>query len=140
MTFVLLMIPGLLVGVLTALAEAHRRARLSRSRWLVLTPTLFLSALLDPEIFAALIRNGQGSGAIGLVSVALAGGHALSGRGPTWTRCLSGGYAVLGLLGCFAMGSGVAADGAVHPDLERPPPGVPDCAPVSCGARASPVP
>src|SRR5690242_21443400 len=83
-TFALVLLPGLVVGALIGLAEHRRRTGGSRSRWLTLSPCLFLTALTDPMIFRALITNGTGGGAIGLVLFGLAGGYGLSGRGRAW--------------------------------------------------------
>ena len=73
-TFALLLAPGLLVGALIGLAEHRRRSGGSRSPWLALSPCLFLAALADAAIFKALITNGFGGGAIGVVLFGLAGG------------------------------------------------------------------
>lgn len=97
-TFALVLLPGLVFGSLIGLAEYRRRAGGKRSWWLVLAPCVFLAALLDPTIFGLLITNGLGGGAIGIAVLALAGGHALSGRGRRWLRWLSGIFAFLGVL------------------------------------------
>src|SRR4029450_13460831 len=85
-TFALVLGAGLWVGALIGLAEHRRRTGRSRSRWLTLSPCLFLAALADPTIFKQLITQGIGGGAIGVVLSGLAGGYALSGRGGPWGR------------------------------------------------------
>ena len=107
-TFALLLAPGLLVGALIGLAEHRRRTAGTRSRWLTLSPCLFLAALTDPTIFRALITNGLGGGAIGVVLFGLAGGYALSGRGRAWWRRTCGAIAVLGVLLMLVMASDTA--------------------------------
>ncbi len=104
-TFVLLLAPGLCVGALIGLAEHRRRIGGSRSRWLTLSPCLFLAVLADPTIFKGLITDGTGGGAIGVVSFGLAGGYALSGRGRAWWRRTCGAVAVLGILLMLVMAS-----------------------------------
>jgi hypothetical protein len=44
-TFALILAPGLFVGALIGLAEHRRRTGGSPSRWLTLSPCLFLAAL-----------------------------------------------------------------------------------------------
>ena len=107
-TFALVLTPGLGAGALIGLAEHRRRTGGSRSRWLTLSPCLFLAALADPTIFKALITNGFGGGAIGVTLAGLAGGYALSGRGRTWWRRTCGTVAVLGILLMLVMASDIA--------------------------------
>ena len=97
-TFALVLAPGLFVGALVGLAEHRRRTGADRSRWLTLSPCLFLAALADPTIFKQLITQGIGGGAIGVVLFGLAGGYALSGRGHSWWRRTCGVFAVIGVL------------------------------------------
>lgn len=107
-TFGLVLAPGLLTGALIGLAEHRRRTSGARSRWLLAAPCLFLLALADPAIFRALITDGTGGGAIGVVLFGLAGGRALSGRGRAWWRRTCGGFAVLGVLLMLVMASDTA--------------------------------
>ena len=104
-TFVLILIPGLFVGALIGLAEFRRRIGGSRSLWLTLSPLLFLAALADPMIAKALVTDGTGGGALGVVMFGLAGGCALSGRGRAWWRRTCGVFAVLGVLGVMMVAS-----------------------------------
>ncbi len=94
-TFLLVLLPGTLVGAAFGLAEHRRRAWLPRSRWLVLAPLLFASALLDPTIFELFVTEGIGGGALGVALAGLAGGYALSGRGRAWWRRTCGVFASL---------------------------------------------
>src|SRR4029453_11660267 len=59
-TFALVLTPGLCVGALIGLAEHRRRTGRARSRWLTLSPCLFLAALADPTIFTGLLTQGLG--------------------------------------------------------------------------------
>ncbi len=113
-TFALLLAPGLFVGATIGLAEHRRRSGGLRSRWLTLSPCLFLAALADPAIFRALITNGFGGGAIGVVLFGLAGGYALSGRGRAWWRRTCGTFAVLGVLLMLVMASDTAPLETAH--------------------------
>jgi len=113
-TFALLLAPGLFVGALIGLAEHRRRTGGSRSRWLTLSPCLFLVALADPAIFKALITNGLGGGAIGVVLLGLAGGYALSGQGRAWWRRTCGTFAALGVLLMLVMASDTAPLETAH--------------------------
>jgi hypothetical protein len=113
-TFALILTPGLFVGGLIGLAEHRRRTGGSPSLWLTLSPCLFLAALADPTIFKALITNGFGGGAIGVVLFGLAGGYALSGRGRAWWRRFCGVFAVLGVLLMLVMASDTAPLGTAH--------------------------
>jgi hypothetical protein len=81
MTLVLVLAPGTAVGALLGLAAYLRVNRLPQPRRLIFAPVLFAGALLDPSIFRALIRNGQGSGALMVVAAALGTGFVLSRRG-----------------------------------------------------------
>jgi hypothetical protein len=104
-TFLLVLLPGALVGAAFGLAEHRRRAGLSRSRWLVLAPVLFASALLDPTVFRQFVTEGIGGGSVGVALTALAGGYALSGRGRTWWRRTCGVFATLLVLMTLVMAS-----------------------------------
>jgi hypothetical protein len=68
----------------------------------------------DPTIFKALITNGIGAGAIGVVLFGLAGGYALSGRGRASWRRTCGVFAVLGVLLMLVMASDTAPLGTAH--------------------------
>jgi hypothetical protein len=71
-TFGFILLPGVIVGVLLGWAE-HLRTRGGRRgwRWLALSPLAFATA---------------GGGALGVSLLGMAGGYALSRRGPVWAR------------------------------------------------------
>jgi hypothetical protein len=71
LTFLLVLLPGVAVGMLLGWAAYLRVSELRQPRWLVFAPVLFASALLDPEIFAAFIRNGEGGGSLMVVATAV---------------------------------------------------------------------
>lgn len=107
LTMPLVLLPGLAIGVLYGRAAYHRRSGRRHSRWLVWAPVLFASALLDPNIFLALFRDGTGGGALMVVATALAGGFVLSRRRWSVGRVLCVLPSVVGLLLIGLMG-GVA--------------------------------
>lgn len=91
-TFGWILLPGVITGVLLAWAEHLRRTGGRRGwRWLALAPLSFASVLLpglaDP---ASMFEGGIGGGAIGVPLYAMAGGFALSRRGPVWARIACG--------------------------------------------------
>ena len=58
-------------------------------------PLLLASVLFSaPGDMAAMLADGIGGGAIGVPLFGMAGGFALSGRGPTWGRVASGVFAL----------------------------------------------
>jgi hypothetical protein len=113
-TFALVLAPGLAVGALVGVAEHRRRTAGSRRWWLSLSPCLFLSALSEPTILRALIADGTGGGAIGVVLFGLAGGYGLSGRGRAWWRRTCGGLAALGVLLMLVVASDTAPLQTAH--------------------------
>ncbi|SOC53745.1 hypothetical protein [Ornithinimicrobium cerasi] len=80
LTLALVLLPGAGVGALLGWATGLRAEGLAAPRWVVLAPALFAVALLDPEILAALVRTGEGVGALLVVVTALTGGVALARR------------------------------------------------------------
>ena len=91
-TFGWILLPGVITGVLLAWAEHLRRSGGRRGwRWLALAPLSFASVLLtglaDP---GSMFEGGIGGGAIGVPLYAMAGGFALSKRGPVWARIACG--------------------------------------------------
>jgi hypothetical protein len=105
LTFALLLLPGLTIGALLGWSAYLRSIGVTGTRWLVLTPALFASALLDPEIFSALIRNGEGGGSLIVVATALCSGFALSRRGWSIARAACALVAALGLVVLGFMGT-----------------------------------
>jgi hypothetical protein len=92
-TFGYILIPGLLIGLLLGWAE-HLRATGGRRgwRWLALAPLLFSAVLFSegPLGVLGIFEDGLGGGAIGVPLCAMAGGYAISGRGPRWGRIACG--------------------------------------------------
>ena len=96
-TFAYVLLPGLFIGLLLGWAEHLRRTGGRRRwRWLALSPLLFAAVLLSdgPVGVLGIFENGLGGGAIGVPLYAMAGGYALSGRGPRWGRLACGALAV----------------------------------------------
>ena len=90
-------------GRLTCAARGGRG-----SRWLVFSPVLFASALLDPKILYGLITKGFGGGALVVIATTLSIGYVLSRRRWSIPRAACAVVAVLGLLLIGAVG-GMAA-------------------------------
>ena len=92
-TFGYILLPGLLIGLLLGWAE-HLRSTGGRRRWrwLALSPLLFAAILLSegPLGVLGIFEDGLGGGAIGVPLYAMAGGYAISGRGPRWGRLACG--------------------------------------------------
>jgi len=87
------LLPGLVVGMLLGWAEHLRRTGGRRGwRWLALSPLLFTAVLFShgPLQVLGIFEDGIGGGALGVPLYAMAGGYALSGRGPRWGRAMCG--------------------------------------------------
>jgi hypothetical protein len=94
LTFGYILLPGLAIGLILGWAEHARRTGGRRGcRWLALSPLLFTAVLFSDGPLGPLgiLEDGIGGGAIGVPVYAMAGGYALSGRGPRWARALCGG-------------------------------------------------
>jgi len=91
-TFSWILVPGVLVGMLLGWAEHLRTSGGGRGwRWLALSPLLFAAILFSrPLDLVSIFEDGVGGGAIGVPLLGMAGGYALSGRGPLWARIASG--------------------------------------------------
>lgn len=87
LTFVLVLLPGAVVGALLGRAAHGRAQRTRTARRLALAPVLFASALLDPQIFAAFIHTGEGGGALMVVLTALSGASCWGAGGGRWDAC-----------------------------------------------------
>jgi hypothetical protein len=116
-TFGWILAPGVATGVLLAWAEYLRRTGGRRGwRWLALAPLVFagvlLAGLLHP---ATMFEGGIGGGAIGVPIYGMAGGYALSGRGPVVAR-IGRGMLFLTMIPIWALtvtsfgGPGIAVD------------------------------
>jgi hypothetical protein len=106
-TFVLILLPGVVVGAGLGWAEHLRRTGGRRGwRWLAVLPALLgITALLVPGAFLRLITTGIGGGAVGVALLALLGGYAISGRGPLAARIVAGVGGLLMLAGVVVSGS-----------------------------------
>jgi len=101
-TFVQVLLPGVIAGVLLGWAEHIRRTGGRRGwRWLAAAPLAFTVAVfVSPEVISAvlngqpLLSGGIGGGAIAVPLFGMAGGYVLSGRGPLWSRIVLGVVAV----------------------------------------------
>ncbi len=91
-TFAQILLPGVITGVLLGWAEYIRRTGGRRGwRWLALAPLAFpLLVFATPQGLEALLDAGLGGGAIAVPLFGMAGGYALSGRGPRWARIALG--------------------------------------------------
>jgi hypothetical protein len=92
-TFGYVLLPGAAIGMLFGLAEVFRRTGGRRGwRWLALSPLLFSAILFSagPLGFLGIFENGIGGGALGVPLYGMAGGYAVSGRGPRWARTAAG--------------------------------------------------
>ncbi len=104
-TFGYILLPCLLIGLLLGWAEHLRRSGGRRHwRWLILSPLLFAAILFSegPLGVLGLFEDGLGGGAIGIPLYAMAGGYAISGRGPRWGR-LAGGLLALTAVPIWAL-------------------------------------
>jgi len=111
-TFGGILLPGLVTGALLGWAE-HLRVTGGRRgwRWLALAPLTFV--LATPGVLVSVFTDGGiGGGAIAVPLFGMAGGYALSGRGPAWSRAIAGLFALLPIvgwvIGASAIGGGLA--------------------------------
>jgi hypothetical protein len=111
-TFEGVLLPGAVVGALLGWA-AHLRGR--APRWLVAAPLVFV--LFTPSVLVSVFVDGLGGGAIAVPLLGMAGGYALAGRGPRWTRWAAGGVALLAVPGWLVLAS--IAGGPLAPDTPR---------------------
>ena len=91
-TFVWVLLPGTVVGMLLAWGE-HRRSSgpVPHRRWLVWSPMLFAAVLLqDPVALVGGFDGGIGLAAIAVPAMCMVGGYALARGGSPWLRGLAG--------------------------------------------------
>jgi hypothetical protein len=92
-TVVGVLAPATAVGALFGWAEHRLRTGqdLPYRRAIAAAPVVIgIVPLTKPGALATLKENGQGSAAGGVALAAIGGGYALAGRGPTWTRIVTG--------------------------------------------------
>ncbi|WP_404382936.1 hypothetical protein LL946_17405 [Knoellia locipacati] len=90
-TFVFILVPGLVTGLLLGWAGHLRHTSLnSRGRWLVLSPFVFaVSPLTDLVRTGATLQGGMGGGTLAVPAIGIVGGYALAGR-RGWARVVCG--------------------------------------------------
>jgi hypothetical protein len=92
-TFLFVLLPGVVTGVLLGWAE-HIRTTGGRRwwRWLACSPLVFSSVLVGPLLQTGSVvqSGGIGGGALAVPLFGMAGGFAISGRGPAWARIVCG--------------------------------------------------
>jgi hypothetical protein len=111
-TFGGILLPGLVTGALLGWAEHLRRTGGRRGwRWLALAPLSFV--LATPGVLASVFVDGLGGGAIAVPMVGIAGGFALSGRGPVWARLATGAVALLAIPAWALAAASIGSDLAV---------------------------
>ena len=96
-TFCFVLLPGLLIGLLLGWAEYLRTTGGRRGwRWLAVSPLLFAGILFSngPLAVLGVFKDGIGGGALAVPLYAMAGGYAISGRGPRWSRIACGALAL----------------------------------------------
>lgn len=118
-TFVAILGAGLITGALLGLAEFLRRTGGRRHwRWLAVAPLSFaIFALTMPDALLALFTTGLGGGTVAIPLTAIAGGFAVSGRGPIWGRIVCG---ILALAVIAAVAASVPAIGGIRLALDQP--------------------
>ena len=111
-TFGGVLAPAAVVGGLVGWAEARRRAGKPPSRWLVASPLLLgLAPLAVPGVLNSLMTTGQGSGALGMVMLAMLAGSSTAGRGGRRRGRGGWGAAWVAVLGGLAAGCAVGIIG-----------------------------
>lgn len=103
-TFAAIVLPGAVCGALLGVAEVRRDTGLGRGLgWFALAPFVFpVAALAMPGVLWTFLTTGLGGGSVGVALLAIAGGAAVSWRGPVWARVLFGVIAVALLGGLTA--------------------------------------
>lgn len=99
-TFEGVLLPGAVVGGLLGWA-LYRQSRGGAQRWLVAAPLLF--PLATPAVLVSVFVDGLGGGALAVPLIGMAGGYALAGQGPRWTRWATGAVALLAVPGWLAI-------------------------------------
>jgi hypothetical protein len=112
-TFVLILLPGVVIGAGLGWAEfARRTGGRAGWRWLAVLPALFgITALLAPGAFLRFVTTGIGGGAVAVSLTAILGGYAISRRGPLAGRIAAG------VVGLTMLASAVVSGWLANPDL-----------------------
>lgn len=111
-TFEGILLPGAVAGGLLGWAE-HLRRTGRRRGWLTAAPLVFV--LATPSVLVSVVTDGGiGGGALAVPLFGMAGGFALSRRGPQWARWAAGAFALLPvpawLIGASLAGGRLAID------------------------------
>lgn len=112
-TFEGILLPGLVTGALLGWAEYARRTGGRRGwRWTALAPLVFV--LATPTVLVSIVSDGGlGGGALALPLFGMAGGYAMSGRGPLWGRILAGVFALAPIPGALILAALIAPEFSV---------------------------
>jgi hypothetical protein len=118
-TFVAILLAGAITGALLGLAEYFRRTGgRPHWRWLALAPlALAILPLTMPDAIVALLTLGLGGGAIAVPLAGMAGGFAVSARGPLWGRLTCG---LLALIVVVGIAASVPTVGGIRLALDQP--------------------
>ncbi len=111
-TVTMVLVPGGGVGGLLGYAWRRQSLGSPTSRWLIAAPMGLGVVVLVPSYAVQLATTGQGSGAIAVPLIGMAGGYAASARGPKRGRILAGLLAGSGVVGMSV------APVAMNPGLE----------------------
>lgn len=116
-TFGALLLPGAVTGGVLGWAYQRRRSGNPAPRWLLAVAPLPLAVapLLVPGALRTLVTTGEGTGGIAVGLMGSVGGYALAGRGPAWTRVVSGAAA-----GAFAVALGASVPAISGSSLGEP--------------------
>lgn len=114
-TFEGILLPGAVAGGLLGWADHLRRTGGRPRRWLAAAPLVFV--LATPAVVVSVFVDGLGGGALAVPLFGMAGGYALSGRGPRWARQVAGAVALLPVPGWLIATSFVG--GALALDTPR---------------------
>lgn len=82
--------PGAAIGGVLGHAAARRAEGQPVPRTVIAAPLIFGVALLYPPNMVRVVKTGEGTGALGVALIAMAGGHAIGGRGHPAARVVNG--------------------------------------------------
>jgi hypothetical protein len=103
MTYLYILVPGVVLGVLLGLAAHDRAAGRVPGRLLVPAPLVLAVGLLDPRLLWWFAQTGEGGGALLVALSAVAGGFALARRRWSPGRVAAAAVALLGIGGMGAL-------------------------------------
>jgi hypothetical protein len=97
------LLPGAVAGGLLGWAACRHQRSARTAWWLVMAPLVFVVA--TPTVVVSVFVDGLGGGALAVPLAGMAGGYALAGRGPRWTRWATGVIALLPVPGWLVAAS-----------------------------------